>query len=89
MLLTLAAGSISSTPTRSTSAASTTGQARARCLGRFALLGLATHAELARAHGISARTVARARRQMEARGEQDFDKRASGGACTGSRMRSC
>ena len=47
---------------------------RARCLGRFALLGLATHAELARAHGISARTVARARRQMEARGEQDFDK---------------
>ncbi len=47
---------------------------RARCLGRFALLGLATHAELAGAHGISARTVARARRQLQARGEQGFDK---------------
>ncbi len=42
------------------------------CLARFALFGLATQSELARAHGISQGTVSRAVQRLKAQGELGF-----------------
>ena len=47
---------------------------RNRCLARFALHGLATLSQLAAAHGITARTVSRAKRRLKERGEDGFAK---------------
>ena len=42
------------------------------CLARFALFGLATQSELARAHGISQSTVSRAVQRLQVQGELGF-----------------
>ena len=47
---------------------------RNRCLGRFALHGLASQAQLARALGVSPQTVGRARQRLEQEGEAGFAK---------------
>ena len=47
---------------------------RNRCLGRLAMLRLATAAELARATGVSKQTVGRARKRLQERGESGFDR---------------